>query len=109
MVTRQCQPAQALIQLLLERAALSPGTATPYTDSDKSADQRESNRTAVAGKERLRAEREGALELDRPEFDKFEGQSATIGEEHANTRAQLAVLESSNLQDRPGRDLCKVC
>ena len=62
-------------------------------DAEKSADQRERNRTAVAEKERLRAESEQALEMQRAELDKLEGQSATIVEEHAGVRAELAGLE----------------
>ncbi len=62
-------------------------------DAEKSAEQRERNRTAVAEKERLRAESEQALEMQRAELDKLEGQAATIVEEHAGVRAELAGLE----------------
>ena len=62
-------------------------------DAEKSADQRERNRTAVAEKERLRAESEQALETQRGELEKLEGQAATIVEEHAVIRAELAGLE----------------
>jgi chromosome segregation protein len=62
-------------------------------DAEKSADQRERNRTAVAEKERLRAESEQALETQRGELEKLEGQAATIVEEHAVIRAELAALE----------------
>jgi chromosome segregation protein len=62
-------------------------------DADKSADQRERNRCAVAEKERLRAESEQALENERAELEKLEGQAATIVEEHAVIRAELAALE----------------
>ncbi|MEO8368483.1 MAG: chromosome segregation protein SMC [Candidatus Solibacter sp.] len=62
-------------------------------DAEKSADQRERNRTAVAEKERLRAESEQALEAQRGELEKLEGQAATIVEEHAVIRAELAALE----------------
>ena len=62
-------------------------------DAEKSADQRERNRTAVAEKERLRAESEQALETQRAELEKLEGQAATIVEEHAVIRAELAGLE----------------
>src|SRR5260370_2994188 len=61
--------------------------------AEKSADQRERNRTAVAEKERLRAESEQALETQRGELEKLEGQAATIVEEHAIIRAELAGLE----------------
>jgi chromosome segregation protein len=69
-------------------------------DSEKSAEQRERNRAAVEEKERLRAEREAALEAERNELEKLEGQAATIGEEHAVTRAQLAQLEERNRGER---------
>ncbi len=62
-------------------------------DAEKSADQRERNRTAVEEKERLRAETEQALETQRGELEKLEGQAATIVEEHAGVRAELAGLE----------------
>lgn len=62
-------------------------------DAEKSADQRERNRTAVAERERLRAESEQALEAQRGELEKLEGQAATIVEEHAVVRAELAALE----------------
>ncbi len=62
-------------------------------DADKSADQRERNRAAVEEKETLRAAREQELEGERQELEKLEGQGATIGEEHAATRAALAGLE----------------
>jgi chromosome segregation protein len=69
-------------------------------DSEKSAEQRERNRTAVEEKERLRAEREAALETERQELEKLEGQAATIGEEHAATRAALAGLEERHRGER---------
>jgi chromosome segregation protein len=62
-------------------------------DAEKSAEQRERNRTAVEEKERLRAESEQALESQRAELEKLEGQAATIVEEHAGVRAELAGLE----------------
>ena len=69
-------------------------------DADKSAEQRERNRTAVAEKEQLRAQREEALEAERQELEKLEGQAATIGEEHAATRAGLAGLEERHRGER---------
>jgi len=69
-------------------------------DAEKSAGQRESNRAAVAEKERLRAAREEALEAERQEMDKLEAQAATIGEEHAATRAELAGLEERHRGER---------
>ena len=69
-------------------------------DAEKSAEQRERNRAAVEEKERLRAEREEALEAERQELEKLEGQAATIGEEHAATRAELAGLEERHRGER---------
>src|SRR5512133_3623151 len=69
-------------------------------DAEKSADQRERNRAAVEEKERLRAEREQALEGEREELEKFAGQLQTIGEEHAQTRAELAGLEERQRAER---------
>ena len=62
-------------------------------DAGKSAEQRERNLVAVAEKERLRAESENTLETQRGELEKLEGQAATIVEEHAGVRAELAGLE----------------
>jgi chromosome segregation protein len=69
-------------------------------DAEKSAIQRENNRAAVEQKDRLRAEREEALEGERQELEKLEGQGATIGEEHAATRAGLAGLEERHRGER---------
>jgi chromosome segregation protein len=71
-------------------------------DADKSAEQRERNRTAVGEKEQLRAEREAGLEAERQDLEKLEGQAATIGEEHAATRAELAGLEERHRGERAG-------
>ena len=71
-------------------------------DADKSAEQRERNRTAVGEKEKLRAEREAGLEAERQDLEKLEGQAATIGEEHAATRAELAGLEERHRGERAG-------
>jgi len=69
-------------------------------DSEKSAEQRERSRAAVEEKERLRAEREQALDAERQELERIEAQSATIGEEHAATRAELAGLEERHRGER---------
>lgn len=69
-------------------------------DAEKSAEQRERNRAAVEEKEKLRAEREQALEAEREELENFAGQAATIGEEHAATRAELAGLEERQRAER---------
>jgi chromosome segregation protein len=62
-------------------------------DAEKSAGQRERNLAAVDEKERLQAQSEEALEAERQSLDKLEGQAATIAEEHAAIRAELAGLE----------------
>ena len=69
-------------------------------DAGKSAEQRERNLAAVAEKERLRAEREQAMEAERRELETIEGQAATIGEEHAALRAQLAAVEERQRGER---------
>jgi chromosome segregation protein len=69
-------------------------------DAEKSAEQRERNRVAVEEKERLRAEAEAKLEGERAELEKFEGQAATIAEEHAAIRAELAGLEERHRGER---------
>ncbi|MFB3828766.1 MAG: chromosome segregation protein SMC [Bryobacteraceae bacterium] len=62
-------------------------------DAEKSVEQRERNHAAVQEKERMRAEREQVLEAERAELEKVEGQAATLTEEHAALRAELAGLE----------------
>jgi chromosome segregation protein len=69
-------------------------------DAEKSAEQRERNRAAVAEKEQLRAQSEEALEAERGELEKLEGQAATIAEEHAAIRAELAGLEERHRGER---------
>ena len=69
-------------------------------DAAKSAGQREQNRAAVEEKERLRAQSEEALEAKRQELEKLEGQAATIAEEHAAIRADLAGLEERHRGER---------
>ena len=69
-------------------------------DAEKSAEQRERNRAAVEEKERLRAQREETLEAERQELETLEGQAATIGEDHAATRAELAGLEERHRGER---------
>jgi chromosome segregation protein len=69
-------------------------------DAEKSAGQRERNRAAVNEKERMRAQSEEALEAERLELEKVEGQAATIAEEHAAIRAELAALEERNRGER---------
>ena len=69
-------------------------------DAEKSAEQRERNRAAVEEKERLRAQSEEALEAERGEMEKLEGQAATIAEEHAACRAELAGLEERHRGER---------
>jgi chromosome segregation protein len=69
-------------------------------DAEKSAGQREQNRSAVEEKERLRAAREEALEAERQELEILEGHAAAVGEEHAATRAELAGLEERHRGER---------
>ena len=69
-------------------------------DAEKSAGQRELNRAAVEEKERRRAQSEEALEAERQELEKLEGQAATIAEEHAAIRAELAGLEERSRGER---------
>ena len=69
-------------------------------DAEKSAGQREQNRSAVEEKERLRAARDETLEAERGELEILEGQAAAVGEEHAATRAELAGLEERHRGER---------
>jgi chromosome segregation protein len=69
-------------------------------DAGKSAEARERNLAAVAEKDRLRAEREAALEAERHELEKLEGQAQTIGEEHSEMRAQIAGVEERHRGER---------
>ena len=69
-------------------------------DASQSAGQRERNLAAVEEKERLRAGHEEALEGERRELEKLEGEAAAIGEEHAATRAALAGLEERHRGER---------
>ncbi len=69
-------------------------------DAERSAANRERNRAAVAEKDTLRAAREEALETERQELEKLEAQGASIGEEHAATRAALAALEERHRGER---------
>jgi chromosome segregation protein len=69
-------------------------------DAEKSAAQREINRAAVEEKDRLRAEREEAMEAGRQELEKLEAQAAAIGEEYSAVRAGLAGLEERQRGER---------
>jgi len=69
-------------------------------DCEKSSEQRERNLAAVDEKERLRAQSEDAVEAERAELEKLEGQAATIAEEHAAIRAELAGLEERHRGER---------
>jgi len=62
-------------------------------DRARSIEQREKNRAAVEEKERLRAEREVALEGERQVLEELQASAATIGEEYAAVRAELAGFE----------------
>ena len=67
---------------------------------------RRSSGSGIARRSRRRngcaREREEALEAERQELEKLEGQAATIGEEHAATRAELAGLEERHRGERSG-------
>ncbi len=69
-------------------------------DAAKSVEQREKNQAAVEEKERLRAQREQALESDRQTLDQMQARASHIGEEHAAVRAELAGFEERH---RAGR------
>ena len=69
-------------------------------DAEKSAGQREKNRAAVEEKERLRADREAALDTERQELEKLETHAAVIGEDHAAMRAEVAGLEERHRGER---------
>ena len=62
-------------------------------DAAQSAEQREKNQAAVEDKERLRSEREAAVEAERLELEKLEVEAAHVGEEHAAVRAELAAFD----------------
>ena len=62
-------------------------------DATKTAEQRERSLTAIEAKEMTRADREEALNAEREELEKLDGQAAAIGEEHAEVRAKLAAVE----------------
>jgi chromosome segregation protein len=69
-------------------------------DAEKSAAQRATNRAAVEEKDRLRVEREQAMEAGRQELENIEAQAAAIGEEYSATRAGLAGLEERHRGER---------
>ena len=69
-------------------------------DAERMTEQRERNRAVVEEKDQLRAETERKLEGEREELEKFEGQAATIAEEHAAIRAELAGLEERHRGER---------
>ena len=62
-------------------------------DRARSLEQRETNRAAVEEKDRLRAERESALEGERQALEELQVAAVTIGEEYAAVRAELAGFE----------------
>jgi chromosome segregation protein len=69
-------------------------------DAIKSAEQRERHLAAVDAKELARADLQDALEAERQELEKLDGQAAAIGEEHASIRAQLAGVEERRRGER---------
>ena len=98
---RHAQAGRGPVALQLAALGGAPGAGAPAPRLPKNppASARR-NRAAVEEKERLRAEREEALEAERQELEKLEGQAATIGEEHAATRAELAGLEERHRGER---------
>ena len=69
-------------------------------DTAQSTEQQEKNLAAVEEKERLRAEREAALEAERLEVEKLESETAHVSEQHAAIRAELAGLEERDRAER---------
>jgi len=69
-------------------------------DTAKSLEQREKNQAAVAEKEKMRAQREQALETQRQELEELQTRAAAIGEEHAAVRAELAGFEERHRAER---------
>ncbi len=69
-------------------------------DENNAAEQREKYRVAIEEKEISRADREEALEIEREELEKLEGQAETIGEEYSVIRAQLAGVEERRRGER---------
>jgi chromosome segregation protein len=69
-------------------------------ENERSIEQRERNREAVAEKEARRAEREQELADKREEMEKLEADAARVGEEHAALRAELAGLEERHRAER---------
>jgi chromosome segregation protein len=69
-------------------------------ENERSLEQRERNREAVAEKEAKRAECEQALASQREELEKLEAEAARVGEEHAALRVELAGLEERHRAER---------
>jgi len=69
-------------------------------ENERSLEQRERNREAVAEKEAKRAECEQALASQREELEKLEAEAARAGEEHAALRVELAGLEERHRAER---------
>jgi len=69
-------------------------------ENERSLEQRERNREAVAEKEAKRAECEQALASQREDLEKLETEAARVGEEHAALRVELAGLEERHRAER---------
>jgi chromosome segregation protein len=69
-------------------------------ESERSVEQRDSNRQAIAAKEGSRAAREKELAAQREELETLEAAAALTGEEHAALRVQLAGLEERQRAER---------
>jgi len=69
-------------------------------EAERSNEQRDRNREAIAEKETLRATREQELTAQREEMETLEVAAARIGEEHAALRVELASLEERHRAER---------
>ena len=69
-------------------------------ENERSLEQRERNREAIAEKEAQRAECEQALASQREELEKLEAEAARAAEEHAALRVELAGLEERHRAER---------
>jgi chromosome segregation protein len=69
-------------------------------ENERSIEQRERNRDAIAEKEAQRAEREQVLASQREEMEKLEEDAAHAAEEHAALRVELAGLDERHRAER---------
>ncbi len=71
-------------------------------ESERSMEQRDRNRAAVAEKEQARLELERKVEAERQNLDELESEVAQIAEEHSALRVELAGLEERQRAERAG-------